>query len=338
MFLNLKKVYVDDSEARKLFHEVQIFCWILTTKTGVVTKAAGVNFTWAPRCNKHVFFASAYGDETTLPPVPGMPVTPAMQKVTIDLSAGKRKEYTTANGDNFATISIGDVIFIDTPEGYQNLTEKSREVLQYLYLTELNNFDWFLKADDDTYMIMENLRHLLKGLDKKKPSYLGYQLEPSWYDSPYMSGGAGYIFNKAGLKLLVEKGIQSKGTCRESGSFEDLEVGRCAIKSGVIIYNSVDKFERETFHPDRIHDYIPGPPPQWLYYYSRNKPKGGSECCSQLSISFHRMSTQDMLVFDHLLYKTTVYGRKMAGSFSQFFKYGAVRQLPNGIPTMKTSA
>lgn len=333
------EIYVDDSAAQRLFQEVTIYCWILTTKTGVVTKAAGVNYTWAPRCNKHVFFASAYGEETTLPPIPGMPVTPTPKpKVNFDLSAGTRKEYTTANGENFATVSIGDVIFIDTPEGYQNLTEKSREVLQFLYLTELNNFDWFLKADDDTYMIMENLRYLLKGLDSRKPAYLGYQLEPTWFDAPYMSGGAGYVFNKAGLKLLVEKGIQNKGTCREKGSFEDLEVGRCAVKSGVTIYSSIDNFERETFHPDRIQDYIPGPPPQWLYYYSRNKPKGGSECCSQLSVSFHRMSTQDMLVFDHLLYKTAVYGRHMTGSFQQFFKYGAVRALPNGIPTMKTSA
>lgn len=270
-------VYADDSAARQLFDDVQIYCWILTTKAGVITKAAGVNYTWAQRCNKHVFFASAFGEESSAPVPPGMPVPPTTTpKVTFNLSAGKRQEHTTKNGNMFATISISDIIFIDTPEGYQNLTEKSREILQYLYLTELNNYAWFLKADDDTYIIMENLRYLLKGLDNVKPAYLGYQLEPTWFDSPYMSGGAGYVFNRAGLKLLVENGIQRKGTCREKGSFEDLEVGRCAIKSGVTIYSSVDKFERETFHPDKIHDYIPGPPPQWLYYYSRNKPKGVS--------------------------------------------------------------
>ena len=265
---------MDETEAQRLFKKVQIYCWILTTKSGVVSKAAGVNFTWAQRCNKHVFFASAYGDETT--PMPLAPGATAPPKVTFDLNSGERQDHTTSDGQTFATITIGDVIFIDTPEGYHNLTEKSREVLQFLYLTEIDKYGWFLKADDDTYIIMENLRYYLEGLDINKPAYLGYQLEPTWFDSPYMSGGAGYVFNRAGLKLLVEKGIQTKGTCQEKGSFEDLEVGRCAVRAGVVIHSTLDKFERETFHPDHINDFIPGPPPEWLYYYARNKPKGVS--------------------------------------------------------------
>ncbi|XP_052259093.1 glycoprotein-N-acetylgalactosamine 3-beta-galactosyltransferase 1-B-like [Dreissena polymorpha] len=149
-----------------------------------------------------------------------------------------------------------------------------------------------------------------------------------------MSGGAGYVFSRAGLKRLVEKGFQKKGACQEKGSFEDLEVGRCAMKAGVNIHSSLDRFELESFHPDNINDYILGPPPQWLYYYSRNKPKGGSECCSQLSVTWHRMETRDMLVFDHLLYKTHVYGRNMAASYINFYSYSKVKKLPNGVPTM----
>jgi len=61
----------------------------------------------------------------------------------------------------------------------------------------------------------------------------------------------------------------------------------------------------------------------------------GSECCSQLSISFHRMTTRDMLVFDHLLYKTSVHGRHSSGAMPNFFKYSVMKKLPNGIPTMR---
>ncbi|XP_052761568.1 glycoprotein-N-acetylgalactosamine 3-beta-galactosyltransferase 1-like [Mya arenaria] len=333
-------VFVDETEAQAIFDKVRIYCWILTTKSGLVSKAAGVNFTWAPRCNKHVFFASASGDETILnqqQPPPDAPPTSPAPTVNFNLEAGDRKEYQTANGDTFTVIAIDDMMFIDSPEGYDNLTEKSREVLQYLYIQEMENFDWFLKADDDTYVIMENMRFLLHGLDPDKPAYMGFQLEPAWFDSPYMSGGAGYVFNRAGLKVLVEGGIQKKGMCQEKGSFEDLEVGRCALRAGVPIYSSVDRFERESFHPDHINDYIPGPPPQWLYFYARNKPKGGSECCSQLSVTFHRMQTRDMLVFDHLLYKTHVFGRHMIGSYKDFFTYKKIKKLPNGVPTVKTT-
>ena len=60
---------------------------------------------------------------------------------------------------------------------------------------------------------MENMRYLLSGIDADKPAYLGYQLEPAWFDSPYMSGGAGYVFSRGGLKMLIERGINVKGTC-----------------------------------------------------------------------------------------------------------------------------
>ncbi|KAH3879591.1 hypothetical protein DPMN_003496 [Dreissena polymorpha] len=68
--------------------------------------------------------------------------------------------------------------------------------------------------------------------------------------------------------------LSEKGNCQDKGSSEDLEVGRCAMKAGVSIHGSLDRFERESFHPNNINDYIPGPPPQWLYYYPRNEPTG----------------------------------------------------------------
>ncbi|XP_052280822.1 glycoprotein-N-acetylgalactosamine 3-beta-galactosyltransferase 1-like [Dreissena polymorpha] len=163
-------IYVDDTVARKLFDEVRVFCWILTTKSGTFSKAAGINATWAPRCNKHVFFASASGEESIITHAPLPHGATPMQK----------KEYKTATGNTFKTVSMGtDIMFIDTQEGYDNLTEKFREILQLLNLQEMEHFDWFLKADDDTYVIMENMRFLLKGLNPETPAYLGYQLEPT---------------------------------------------------------------------------------------------------------------------------------------------------------------
>ena len=72
---------------------------------------------------------------------------------------------------------LRDPLFIssalDIPDKRQTLTDKTVFIHQYLYTHYLSQFDWFLKADDDTYVIMENLRFLLSHFDPAVPGYIG---------------------------------------------------------------------------------------------------------------------------------------------------------------------
>ena len=50
-------------------------------------------------------------------------------------------------------------IGLPVEEGRDNLFMKTQLALKYLLKNHKNEADWFLKADDDTFIIIENLKY-----------------------------------------------------------------------------------------------------------------------------------------------------------------------------------
>ena len=76
-------------------------------------------------------------------------------------------------------------------EGLDWLRAKTKESLKYVWKHHRNDADWFLKAEDDTYVGMENFKNFLAQYNTTKSYYFGCRVQYS-KDGPKMNfGGAG---------------------------------------------------------------------------------------------------------------------------------------------------
>ena len=51
--------------------------------------------------------------------------------------------------------------------------------LFYIIFSSMNfqSYDWYLKGDDDTFVVLENLRHFVEDLNPNIPIWFGYKLK-----------------------------------------------------------------------------------------------------------------------------------------------------------------
>lgn len=174
--------------------------------------------------------------------------------------------FSSVTNDSFPTIGL------NVSEGREHLTGKTVQAFKYCYDNYKDHFDWFLKADDDTYVIVENLRYFLSHHNPNDPVFFGHRFKPI-VKNGYFSGGAGYVFSSKTLETFITKGIRNPLLCRRDGGAEDAEIGKCMQKIGVKVGDSLDQNGRETFHPFKVISHLQGDFPYWFYDYTFHKSK-----------------------------------------------------------------
>lgn len=172
-----------------------IFIGVMTAQKYLDTRAAAIYNTWGKTVpGKLVFFSSASSKSSS--PIP--------------------------------LISLPNVDDSYPPQ------KKSFLMLKYMHDNFLNEFEWFMRADDDVYIRTGYLEKFLRSVNSSKPQFIGQagmgnkeefgqlSLEP---DENFCMGGPGMIMSRDTLRIVIPhiryclKNLYS--------THEDVEVGRC---------------------------------------------------------------------------------------------------------------
>ena len=179
--------------------DIRVLCWVMTSNATLSRRKAAALRMWANRCNKIIFISED----------------------PISLS-------------NFTE----EVVVLAAKPGQYGMTYSTMAAFDYIYKHHADDADWFLNADDRTYVIVENLRYMLAPYDSSKPLYFGHEHASSGQRP--LGSTPGYILSKQALKTFGEREMAACVT--------DIQIGKCLDSLGVRLKDSRDVLGRDRFH------------------------------------------------------------------------------------------
>jgi len=289
-----------------------LFCGVMTSGARVEVQYAVMD-AWCSRCSQCVFFSNATAS--------GQPVE--------KLSSGALVVNLQTPGDN----------------GYQRVAylgyhaEKARR-MQLWTAAHAPGFAWYLNADDDTFICMENLLHFLQMSTKQiavgdghhlgqvSPTGASRQQELGWrflghrllhtrkrpringQKAVFHSGGAGYVFSAATLLAAVHG--YTRGPCSKwplpLKEASDIGIADCLNALGIVAEDTRDSHGRERFHlfnfsVMRALNARTQTPASWFSRLTFGY-KAGTAGMSSRTISYHYVNAAAMQGYESHCYVT----------------------------------
>lgn len=187
---------------------------------------------------------------------------------------------------------------------------RTKRIFQYVYEHHHIDGDWFLKVEDNTFVILENLRYFLSAYSSNDPIYFGYKMnQPNILKYGYNDGGAGYVLSLNALERFhnVMNHNDVRSSCHmDSNQSADIQMGKCMEALGVLTGDTRDDMKRGRFFPNTPEAHlIPGKMVRNNVWYRSHE---GIDCCSDNAITFHQLRNDQMYSMNYLIYHLRPYG------------------------------
>ncbi|GLD99803.1 hypothetical protein PINS_up008531 [Pythium insidiosum] len=280
----------------------RVFCFVNTISVHHASRAQAVADTWGQRCDDLVFFSN--------------------ESASIVVGRGTSRQRSFR------------VVPLDVIADHNHLWQKHKATLEYVHQHYRHDYDWFYKADDDAYVIVENLREYLQRPEivmnlHRQPMQMGHRFNLTdqlvdyyivderlkagflsrWNRWVFNSGGPGYVMNRLYLDQIVS--ILPDATCLSDDNSEmlpdDASISFCMMWHDVFPWDTRDYDGRERWHADKpkgVYFTRTNDPDYWYVQYHNmiGGVRAQDDCCAPDSIAFHYITPKLMHHLERTLY------------------------------------
>ncbi|KAH8300407.1 hypothetical protein KR018_004480, partial [Drosophila ironensis] len=154
--------------------------------------------------------------------------------------------------DNVHTI-LEPAVFIHSHDKWQLM----RAHLEYVYTNHFGQGDWFIYANDDNFVVVENVRHMLRSYSPDELIYFGCKLRNA-KGQPFMYDKSSMVFSAASLKHFVLEALTNESLCssKAKGAAAGEELGRCLSNVNVLAGDSRDEWQGHRFLPFALQEHL----------------------------------------------------------------------------------
>lgn len=216
-------------------------------------------------------------------------------------------------------LSLGAIsVPYEGQEGRANQWQIARGAWTFIYANYYQSYDWFVLAQSDSFLLIENLRYYLESEEIRlaenggrlnpdddnlqTPLYLGRRFALAGIQSQIFNGsGPGYILNKAALKSLIVDALPNlnQKLLHAVSSSHDTLLAQAFRTVGIRPYPTPDEKGGERFMPFMPHHHYRYRFPadkgsDWYAKWSLPGVKEGADHFAARSIGFHHASGEEM--------------------------------------------